>query len=366
MASYSEIAAYALTAGSILGSFISPGHGPWYDKKNNYIEVSKECTPGIDDLLVDRDFGEIFTKIIQSGNRVKPGLGNHRFYMRESSRRSLWPIKFVTLIKKKGSGSSSRNGANNQHNNREDFYYVLCYSGINSDVSVAFLRKLFAADENTVKAIHLDTSGFEIKPVMVSLFAGSSRQNQVEAINHVREHFLNYEAPNQKYNTKIIISGIRGVGKTYTAGLVKKSIEESFPGFMNSSYVQLFYDFNPSAPGLDIQTEVLTKATKMSPVIIVINEIDHLYREVFQNNNDPQGRIPHTQSKTTFNAMLDAIANTKYVICIFTTEKAQDELDAMSVNYMETNENFQSFYRKGRVDFFINMTATGSTKVDTV
>ena len=42
MATYSEIAAYALTAGSILGGFITQGHRPWYDGKNNYIEVSKE------------------------------------------------------------------------------------------------------------------------------------------------------------------------------------------------------------------------------------------------------------------------------------------------------------------------------------
>lgn len=366
--SFGEFLAYSLSTGTALSAFLTTSgqERPFYDFYNEYIRISEDCTSLIDGLLADNNHGLITNKIIQTGNRVKPAEGYHRFYLNTPDNRTPFlAFKYVSLIKKKDNSASSGGGRNQQngHTNKENHYYVLCFSRVNNDVSKEFLTKLFATDEDTVKAIHLDTTGYTNKAVMVSVFAGISRQNQIEAIAIIRDHFL---SPDSRYNTKLIISGIRGVGKTYTGGLVKKEIERSFPGFQNCSFVQLFYDFNPTAPGLDIQSEILTKATQTSPVIIIINEIDHIYREVFKDNVSRDGRRAHTQNKSTFNDMLDAITNTKYVIAIFTTEKTIEQLNAMTVNYEGTDEDFQSFYRNGRVDFFVIMTATGSTRIDTV
>ena len=47
--------------------------------------------------------------------------------------------------------------------------------------------------------------------------------------------------------------------------------------------------------------------------------------------------------------MLDAIDNTKYVIAIYTTEKSP-------ITLANSNEDFKSFMRPGRVDLFLEMT----------
>ena len=127
--------------------------------------------------------------------------------------------------------------------------------------------------------------------------------------------------------------------------------------YKNTNF-QLFDNFDPSITGYDINKHVLQYATEESPIILVINEIDILYNEVHTAREYYDPRTPHTKNKLSFNNMLDNIANTKYVITIFTTEKSPDELQTEQINY--------PFYRKGRIDFFIKMDQFTSTIVDNV
>ena len=335
-----------------LSSFTSEGEAPFYDFKNHYVRVSPECVNEIDSLLSDPNYGFIKHKIIQSGNRVKPNTGTHNYYLNKPSLRSYFPRKFINLIKKKEISTGGSSNQSQGGNNEENYYYVVCYGSSNQDVFNNFLKRLFATNEREVKAIHIDTSGYENKSILVTRFSGTCKPRQSQAIEMIRDHFLS----SQDRNTKVIISGKRGVGKTYTGGLLKKAIESSFDGYARQCFVQLFIDFNPTSPGLDVQTHVLSKASKNSPVILVINEIDISYHEVFKSDTHNDIRSAHTRNKASFNDMLDAISNAPNVITIFTTEKSKDELDSVTNSNGNHSISFKSFYRKGRVDFFINMT----------
>lgn len=363
---------WPLGGAAFLSSFTSTdeGEAPFYDFNYTYVKMSPECTDMIDELLADKRFGLIRHKEMRSGNRVKPNLGTHYYYLNVPQRRSRVPYKYIYLIKKKGT-ANNRNGQNQSGNNQENHYYVSCYGKFSSDVHERFLKRLFATDEMYVRGIHIDSSEMKHKFILSKQLAGVCKPRQQQAIDLIREHFL---AEDGFFNTKVIISGKRGVGKTYTAGLLKKAIESSFSGYANKSFVQLFFDFNPTIPGLDIISNVLIKATKDSPIILVMNEIDACYEAVFKNTLHHDPRPAATDNRTSFHTMLDAIPNYPNVITIFTTEKSKEELDAVNITSENTDNqfNYLSFYRKGRVDFFIHMTDDdegiegSSTRVDTV
>tara|TARA_A100001015_G_scaffold216777_1_gene243475 strand:+ start:2625 stop:3110 length:486 start_codon:yes stop_codon:yes gene_type:complete len=155
-----------------------------------------------------------------------------------------------------------------------------------------------------------------------------------------------------------------GVGKSYTGELLKKYLENKDINTHLNTFVQLFIDFNPSTPGLDIDTVVLSKASRESPVIIIMNEIDQIYEQVFQTSSRYESRTSHTDSKVSFNNMLDTISRTPYIITVFTTEKSPEYL--LKFNGSNSTYDYRPFFRQGRVDFFIRMTYSGSTRQETI
>ena len=357
---------------TLFSSYASSDEGetPRYPSWNYWIKMGCEVTQRIDALLVDSTYGEVAHKVYNDGGGFKPNKGTHYYYLETKPNRSFFPYKYINLIKKVETVTTTSNSQNQDSRNQEKYYYVACFSKSNKDVFDKFLERLYASNEHEVKAIHIDTSGYDIKSVLVTRFAETCKPIQQQAIDWIQEHFL---LPENRKNTKVVISGPSGVGKTYATGLLKKAIEASFPGYARNSFVQLFIDFNPCSPGLNVQSQVLTKAKLHMPVILVINEVDVCYKEVFKNKNDRDPRTAHTRDKGNFTSMLDSIANAPDVITIFTTEKSKAELDA--VNSIPENPNeiisYKPFYRKGRVDFFIELTkASGNTpgtatKIDT-
>ena len=188
------------------------------------------------------------------------------------------------------------------------------------------------------------------KPITVNTICKSPHSNQKNALNIIMESYT--DANN--FNVNTIICGKSGVGKSYTAMLAKRWIEEKY----KNTNVQLFDNFDPSAAGMEINKMVLQKATEETPVIVVINEIDNLYTEVHKDYDNRGGdpRFPHTKNRLSFHNMLDHIAGTKHVIAIYTTEKSPEDIEKM--------QNTYSFIRKGRVDFFIKMDENSSTRVE--
>jgi len=168
------------------------------------------------------------------------------------------------------------------------------------------------------------------------------KPNQRRALREIMAHF------NRNGNTKVIVSGELGVGKSYLPKLVAKELKK------NGHYPRLYSNFDPTAPGLNIMTLALTNA-EHTPVIVVIDEIDESYKAVGRTdagtNNMGGGRSCHTHNRSTFHNMLDVIGETNNVITIFTTNQTISALQ---------NE-YSSYLRRGRADFFIEMTDTSSS-----
>lgn len=328
--------------------FAEEANGNAMDFKNNYFEISPICTGMIDTMLMNPAHGHITSRFINAGNQHVPGLGSHNYYLNPPEQRSyIYPYKFINLIKSR----ILRHRTPNQQ--VYDYVYVICYSRINEDVYQEFLKRLFSSNGSQGKALFISPNGATYNVSLESILFGSPRPSQQRAINLIRDHFLNRV---NQYNTKVIISGVPGSGKASIGKLLKKSIETQFPGFKQSCFVQLFIDFKPTLPGLDLVREVLSKASKRTPVIIIFKNIDIIYQQVYNNNNnDPHGRISHTHNKTTFHDMLDAIANTNYVISISTTRRTKQELDATTISQEGTTHDYLSFYRPGRSDLFITI-----------
>lgn len=347
-----------ISISSLFSNYLTSTEVAWYDFKNNYLVISDDATSTIDLILMNKNYSQLGLTSLEMGNRVLPGLGNHYYYLEHNENRtrlSTW-IRYITLIKKKKDSKIDYKQTQNVN------YYVIIFSSLNKDISDKFKQKLFSTEQSQVKAIHLDISGYEVRATLVSRSCGVPQSHQLEAIQEIVNHWS--EQKNTHLNTKVILSGSSGVGKSYTGELLKKYLENKDNKNGQNTFIQLFIDFNPSTPGLDIDTMILSKASRESPVIIIINEIDQIYEQVFQSNSYYESRTSHTNSKVSFNNMLDSISRTPYVITIFTTEKSPEYF--LSFNGINSTYDYRPFFRQGRVDFFLRMTRNGSTRQETI
>lgn len=318
------------------GKYVTPSPNvPWYDIINSYTDFTEEYTNKLDHLLMNTCKSHIEYKLILPGNRVVPNTGFHKWYDFRTDQ---------TLIL-----------AKNNYADKGDlpkYYYTLIYADtwIYSKKKVAnyFINKVvFKEDNDKVDVTRFENTDGNCKPLIVHTLYRTPNPNQNQAIDIIRDHYTD----TNNFNVKTILCGKSGIGKTYTAILLKRKLEQAIPKVT----FQLFENFDPSIPGYDINKHVLQYATEQSPIILVINEIDKLYNEIHENIPSYDPRTPHTKNKISFNNMLDNIANTKYVITIFTTEKSTEELQSEKLNY--------PFYRQGRIDFFIKMDEFNSSQI---
>lgn len=116
-----------------------------------------------------------------------------------------------------------------------------------------------------------------------------------------------------------------------------------------SHEVHLFSDFDPTVIGVNINELILNKnvVSSITPIIIVLDEIDEIYKDVYQEKQNHDPRILHTRSRTSFNRMMDIIGSTPNVIFIGTTELPLEKL--------YEDKRFHSFMRIGRIDHFVEM-----------
>lgn len=348
----------ALSIFSVFSNNFTPSEIPWYDFLNHYQVISTDSTTTIDLLLMNRNHSRLGLTSVEQGNRVIPSLGYHYYYLETSNNRtslSTW-TRYITLIKKE------KDLKNNYKQSQNTYYYIIRFNSMNTNDAELFKKKIFSDQQDFVKAIHIDTSNYEARETLVSRSCGVPMTHQIKAIDYIINHWR--QPDNKHSNTKIILSGHSGVGKTYTGELLKKYLENHETNIGQDISVQLFIDFNPSIPGLDIYTLALSKARPESPVIIIMNEIDQIYHQVFQTNNRFESRSSHTDSKVSFNNMLDAISRTPYVIAVFTTEKSPEYLK--SFNGSNSSHDYRAFFRLGRVDFFLQMSKNKTTRVDTI
>ena len=191
--------------------------------------------------------------------------------------------------------------------------------------------------------------------------SGNERPYQITAIDHIIEgwfdtslvgHIGNVDPTNRKrYCKQIILCGVRGSGKSYIGRLLKKRMEK----ISNNIMVRLYDNFNPSSPGSSIELLVLQHAKLITPVILIIDEIDVCFKKASKGTHANRHIVTvHTRDKASLNQMLDSISDTEHLIAIYTTEKSPEDLYAQP--------KWRSFIREGRVSYFLKYTSLpGST-----
>ena len=228
-----------------------------------------------------------------------------------------------------------------QKNNKEYWIYKV-YVPCNTIFKV-FTETLlnFIETSNNVNIMSVDTSTDTPQIIPLNKLCGQKKNNQIVAINHIIDHWT----VKNNFNTKVILYGKRGLGKTYTARLLKKTIQQLY--IKERKNPVLYDDVNPSSIGLNINKQILSSATKLTPAIIVINEIDTIYDKVLSGVEPYDHRLQHSRNINDFHNMLDNIGDCPNVIAIYTTEK--DAVD------LYKDDKYKSFMRPGRIDFFLHM-----------
>lgn len=335
------IAAAVATGAGILTSQISSVTETdyWYDIYNYYYVFPEEYTDLIDSMLSDPQYGKLGVTKVMSASRRIPHLGVHYYYRYRKNERWWFSRNFIGLIKIEEDVGDQK------------VCYYMCFVSPTywgNKTFEVFGERIFKPNANTVRVVSIDLSQYAPRTMYLTKICRDPKPNQQQIIDFIMARWT----PKNDYNVKTVICGTSGLGKTYTGMLVKKHIDNAVPNVS----VRLYDDFDPSAVGVNIKNLALKYASITTPVILVINEIDILYDKVFNEEPTHDPREQHTKDKTTFNNMLDALASMQYVITIFTTEKSPEELYA--------NQQFRSFMRPGRVDFFVKMGKNRSTFVD--
>lgn len=308
----------------------------WYDHYNNYHEFSHEFTRVIDDLLFDQDHGVMGPHSITTYGKT-PGQGSHYFYMVPANKRSRGSRYFITLIKKE-----------REINGKKVYCYLACSSPAKwgSATLQFFQERLLAPTKDNIQTYSIDLSAMEPAVFVVNKICEQPKANQEEAIEHIMSA---WQATGKK-NIKVLISGERGVGKTYTAYTLKKHIDTVAP----NTNTLVFDDFDPTAIGVNIRKLALTRASPLTPLILVINEIDISFKYANEDHQNFDPREQHAKNRSTMNNMMDAIGSVSNVIAIYTTEKSYDDLAKV--------EEYRSFLRPGRIDLYLNMTNEHTTQ----
>ena len=301
----------------------------------NSIVISPTCTNTIDVILADTLLPNGFTEALVNWTPYRVS-GDYRYYDNQDN--SSW-YKYVRLVKKKGQYSVDGHSQN---------YFVMFYTRLASDTALKFLNILFAINTPEMRITRFVKEYRACVPKMETIKCGIPITSQQKVFEGIMDY---WRSP--LFNTKVIISGPPGVGKGNIGRLLKRHLESYHPAFKHRTFVELFEDVDLSLPGLSITSQILLRASKKSPVIITVKNIDIYYNKVFENNSDPY-QTSYTDNKTTFNNMLDDIGNTKHVICIFTTTLTKEQLSNMS-------SDCQAFFRRGRTDLFIRMTESDAT-----
>jgi len=155
--------------------------------------------------------------------------------------------------------------------------------------------------------------------------------NQQEILTTLSTHFKSHTT------TVAYIHGETGVGKTMLGPLLASKLS----GILCTS-------FNPSDPSDTLSKLYLeTSATKYTPLIIVLDEVDTLIKKVHVGISSERYFIS-VNNKSTWNQFLDSIDNGLYphVILLLISNVPPDEIDALD----------PSFLREGRVNFRFHLT----------
>ena len=311
----------------------------WYDYYHTYYIYSPQYTSVINDILMEKDgeFTKVGTKKIISGTQRIPGEGYHYYYATHNKDRRLlngpdslvykcFYIGLEKIVDEDGT----------------EYYVVWAPYTESGEIALRkFEEAILKPTGDQIRVISIDISNEKSRAEWMTKICRTPYPRQQKAMNFIIEKYT----LENNFNVKVFLHGKRGVGKSYTSMLLKKHLDILFPN-TNS---RLYDDFDPTAIGVNIQTIALRHSTKNSPVIVIIDEIDEAYEQVFNEKEDFDPRLKHARNKKSFHKMLDNFGNFPYVIGVYTSEFGPDAL-------VKKDGRYGSFLRPGRIDLVLEMT----------
>lgn len=335
-----------LTLGCLAGASVissTTQHDYWYDILHYYNEIDSQYTTIIDKILMEN--GYVRTTIFRNGINI-PGYGTHYLRFLRKCKAKSYTHKLINMVTYLGFIKETRKSGG-ENDVSTDYYKVFYLPGYYK-VYLWFCESISDTDDDSMNVMHIDTSSHIPKVVIKKdSYKGDAMSNQRMVVSAIVDDYIT----GKLNNVKVIISGTKGVGKTYIAKLVKRYIDRQF-----NKVCQLFYNFNPTQTGVDIVSLALSKASQQTPIILVANEITTAFDSALSDDPGFDSRSKHARNRMSFNDMLDAIDNTRYVIAIFTTEKSIDEL--------RNNLDYSSFIREGRINKYITLTKNEATIIN--
>ena len=139
------------------------------------------------------------------------------------------------------------------------------------------------------------------------------------------------ESYNARKRCTAFIHGIPGSGKTSIAYLLATELNGT-----------LCKTFNPTEPNDTLSNLIdRIKPTRAKPLIILLDEINTIIRNIHNQTIQPHKDIPiPVYNKTTFNGFLDDMKYNPYIILLLTSNESKEAIDLLD----------ESYIRKGRID----------------
>jgi hypothetical protein len=105
-------------------------------------------------------------------------------------------------------------------------------------------------------------------------------------------------------------------------------------------------DFHPTQAGENMSALLrITKPTKKNPLVIVLEEVDQIFKAIHQDNvKDHEFLVTPVRDKPGWNTFMDRFVEVENVFLIMTTNMPFENIDKMD----------PSFMRQGRVDLRVN------------
>lgn len=289
----------------------------------NYYQFDAIFTNLIDHFLINSE--QITSFLVDARGRTVPAIGTHVYNGHLSAGGAKEAYRAIFIKSKEVVGD------------QEVITYNMQINGCWYDGGRIFrtIKNIICSlEQNTIEVLHISTASYKMDVRSLYLDYRTAKPHQIQAANSIMKRF------NDHGNTGVLLHGPPGTGKTTTAHVVKKLIDTKL-----NKKAQLYHNFNPST-SVDVAT--ILESARHAPVIIVIDEIDHHFKDTISENKKIKlnPKPTYVDSKQAFNGMLDLIRGTRNVILIATTNADIEDLKS----------TYPSYIRTGRFDDHILMT----------